>query len=268
MVDLEALRRIPKLEFHCHLEGSLTPELAFELAQKNGVDLGVSSPQELRARYDFPTFHDFLMLFGDLTFVLAEPDDFRTAVLGYARQASTDGVIYAELTLTLGTHVHFKGLDPIKILEAVADGAAEAMDRHGIMIRFILDHVRSFPEDQCAESVEWCKLGAPLGVVGLGLGGPEAGWLASRFDTQIRQALDAGISFVPHAGEAAGPESIWDALKYSPRRIGHGLSAIQDAELIDTLANSRVMIELCIGSEQHGAATCAKLRRTSGARLS
>ena len=221
------------------------PELILKLAQENGVDIGASDHDELCRKLRFDDFQSFLMLFGELTFVLAKPDDFRAAVLSYAAQAARDGVVYAELTVTLGTHVHFKGLDPLQILEALGQGAAEAEDQFAIMIRYVLDHVRSFPQERFDETVHWCMMGRPYGVVGLGLGGPEAGWPASTYDSGLRRAADLGIPFVPHAGEAAGAESVWDAIRYNPPRIGHGLAAQSDERLIRQLANDRVMIELC-----------------------
>lgn len=246
--DLERLRSIPKVELHVHLEGSIGPALLLDLASRNGLDLKARSIAELDKRFDFQSFHDFLMLFGDLTYALCKPEDFTEAVLSYAASASADGVIYCEMTVTLDTHVKYKSLDPLEIMKALWIGAQEAERRYGVMVRFVIDYVRSFPAQGFRETIEHCLIGRKYGVVALGFGGPEEGFPPSRFDTELRYARSLGIPFVPHAGEAADARSIWDALGYSPRRIGHGIAAAEDPELLAIMRDDRVMIEVCLSS--------------------
>ena len=231
-----------------HLEGSLTPDLSLELARKNDVDIGVRAREDVAALYDFVDFEHFLRLYGELTFLLAEPEDFRTAVLSYAQHMTDVGAIYAELTLTLGTHVHFKGLDPDAVMRAAWAGAQQAEADYGVVIRFILDHVRSFSLERCYETVNWCQQYRRYGVVGLGLAGPEAGWPCSTYRPALELAADLGIPFVPHAGEADGPDAIWNTLEFQPRRIGHAVTAIEDPDLLRTLHERDTMVEICASS--------------------
>ncbi len=144
-VDLERLRSIPKVELHVHLEGSIGPARLLELAKRNGLDVRADSVGDLDRRFDFESFHDFLVLFGELTYALSQPSDFTEAVVAYAETAAADGVIYCEMTVTLSTHVKFKNLDPVEIMRALLAGAQEAQQRYGVMVRFIVDYVRSFP---------------------------------------------------------------------------------------------------------------------------
>lgn len=218
------VRALPKLEFHVHLEGTVA-----------------AAPDE----EPFTDFDSFLTTFGRLTFRLATLDDFRRAVIAYGRNLDGDGGVYAEVTLTLSTHVHKKGLDPEAVMRACWAGAQEVERETGVIIRFILDHVRNHPVERGEEVLEWCVAFQDLGVVALGLGGQERGYPASKHDRMLRRALRLGVPFVPHAGEAAGPEQIRDALAYEPRRLGHAVSAWLDPRLPSELARRGLMIESC-----------------------
>lgn len=215
---------LPKLEFHVHLEGTVTAAADTE---------------------PFTDFDSFLATFGRLTFRLATLDDFRRAVIAYGRELAGGGGVYAEVTLTLSTHVHKKGLDPEAVMRACWAGAQEVEQETGAIIRFILDHVRNHPAERGEEVLEWCVAFQDLGVVALGLGGQERGYPASSHDRMLRRAQRLGVPFVPHAGEAAGPEGIRDALSYEPRRLGHAVSAWLDPLLPGELARRGIMIEAC-----------------------
>jgi adenosine deaminase len=245
---IEELCAIPKVELHVHLEGSMVPELTLALARKHRIDIGARTVDEIQAQYEFTDFMHFLRAYAELSKVLAEPDDFRVAVLSYGREAAAHGAIYAELTLTLMTHVLGKGMDAGEVMRAAWQGAIEAEAEAGIVVRFILDHVRGFPVEQCLQTLEWCDRFRDCGVVALGLGGPEDGWPASIYREAITRAAEVGITFVPHAGEASGPASIRDALEFAPPRIGHGVSAAQDLELVELLAKTGTMVEICATS--------------------
>lgn len=218
------LRGLPKLEFHVHLEGTV-----------------VAVPDE----EPFTDFDSFLTAFGRLTFRLAAVEDFQRAVLAYGRDLARDGGVYAEVTVTLSTHVHKKSLDPEAVMRACWAGAQEVERETGAIIRFILDHVRNHPVERGEEVLDWCAAFRDLGVVAIGLGGREPGYPASRHDRMLRRAQRLGVPFVPHAGEAAGPEQIRDALAYEPRRLGHAVSAWLDPRLPGELARRGIMIEAC-----------------------
>ncbi|MGW4790858.1 adenosine deaminase family protein [Nonomuraea sp. NPDC004297] len=223
-VDSARVKALPKLEFHVHLEGTVA-------ASPDGQS--------------FTDFDSFLTTFGQLTFRLATLDDFRRAVIAYGRRLVGDGGVYAEVTLTLSTHVHKKGLDPEAVMQACWAGAKQVERETGAIIRFVLDHVRNHSAERGDEVLEWCVAFRDLGVVALGLGGQERGYPASRHDRMLRRAQRLGVPFVPHAGEAAGPEQIRDALSYEPRRIGHAVSAWLDPRLPGELAHRGIMIEAC-----------------------
>jgi len=218
------VRAMPKLEFHVHLEGTV-----------------VAAPYQDQ----FTDFDSFLAAFGRHTFRLATVEDFRRAVIAYGRNLAHDGGVYAEVTLTLSTHVHKKGLDPETVMRACWAGAQELERETGVIIRFVLDHVRNHPVERGEEVLDWCLAFRDLGVVALGLGGQEHGHPASSHHRMLRRAQRLGVPFVPHAGEAAGPEQIRDALCYEPRRLGHAVTAWLDPLLPGELTRRGVMIEAC-----------------------
>jgi adenosine deaminase len=239
------LRAIPKVELHVHLEGSVHEELSLELARKNNVDIGAATATEVRKLYEFTDFEHFLQLYGKLAMLFAEPADFATAVRSYGARVAADNVIYAEMTLSLGTHCQCRTMDPEAVLREMWDAAQQVEAEHGVVIRFVLDHVRSYPAEWCAQLVDWCVQFRALGVIALGLAGPEQGWPASTYGDAIVRARELGVPFVPHAGEADGPDAIRDALNFTPRRIGHGTSVRADPSLAAELLAADVLVEAC-----------------------
>lgn len=242
---LEAIRRIPKAELHVHLEGSVRPATLLQLSRKHGMDLGCSTQEDVLELYRFRDFKHFMDLYGALTFALREPEDFALVTYELGETAFLQGVRYVEATFTAGTHFRFKGIPFDELMDAVSEGALRAFRDYGVVVKFILDHVRGFSVEACYQTAEWCVSGASHGVVGLGLAGFEPGWLASTYGGAIKWALERDIPFVPHAGEVVGPEGMWDALTFRPRRIGHGVRAIEDDALIDELRSRGTVLEIC-----------------------
>jgi adenosine deaminase len=130
-------------------------------------------------------------------------------------------------------------------MAAVAAGADVAHARHGVEMRFIIDHVRGFPVEDCMQTAEWCSSARNRGVVAMGLAGFEPDRPASMYDEVLRWLQKENVPFVPHAGEAVGPEGVWDALIYNPRRIGHGFRSAEDSELMKVLVDRGIALELC-----------------------
>jgi adenosine deaminase len=244
--ELDALiKALPKAELHVHLEGSIQPETLLLLAQQNGIDLGCKDEDTLRAMYSYRDFSHFIKLYGVLTAVLRKPEDFMLITEELGLGAAQQGTYYLEVTFSAAIHHRRKGLPFDEIMDAIAEGAARVQQQVGVEMRFILDHVRGYPLEYCQRTAEWCVQGRDKGIVALGLGGYEPDWPASLYAEAIRWVQSHGLSFVPHAGEAVGPEGIWDALQFNPPRIGHGFRAIEDPILVDTLRKREITLEIC-----------------------
>lgn len=241
----ELISLMPKAELHVHLEGSIRPETFLLLAKKNKIDVPITDLAGVREYFKFTSFEHFMQLYGETTYVLAEPADFTLITIQLAEDLAASAVGYAEVTFTAGTHLRFKGLPFDDVMAAIAEGARQAESKHGVTLRFVIDHVRGFPIEDCMQTAEWCKAGRDRGVVAMGLAGYEPDRPASMYDEVLRWLEAEDIPFVPHAGEVVGPDGIWDALVYNPRRIGHGFRAAEDPELLKVLASRGIGLELC-----------------------
>lgn len=239
------IKALPKAELHVHLEGSIRPKTLLFLAQQNGIDLACTDEETLQAIYSYSDFSHFIELYGMVSSVLRKPEDFMLITKELGLEAAQQNTRYLEVTFSAAIHHRRKGIPFDEMMDAIAGGASAVRQQVGVEMRFILDHVRGYPIEYCQRTAEWCLQGREKGIVALGLGGYEPGWPASLYAEAIHWVQSHGLSFVPHAGEAVGPEGIWDALQFNPPRIGHGFRAIEDPILIDTLREREITLEVC-----------------------
>ena len=247
--ELESrLRALPKLELHVHLEGSIPPELMLLLARRNRLRLPFDHPQQFHRSLKYRRFKDFSDRLALAVHGLRQPQDFHDAVVVMGEGMVRQNIRYAEVTWTPQFYLHGRGALKIETIVAAMNVARAGLEaRHGLVLRWIPDLVRRFP--RAAQAVtEWaCSAEArAAGVVALGLGGPEAGHPAADFAALFRKARAAGLPANPHAGEGAGPQSVWQTLEaLSPSRIGHGVRSIEDPALVEHLAQMGLHLEVC-----------------------
>ena len=233
----------PKIELHVHLEGTVRPETLLEIAQRNGYELPVDSADELRALYEYRDFAHFIEVFMLTSSALERAEDFRQIVVEYAEEAAQHGAVYLEAIFALGL---WRGLDSDVVFSGVCDGADEARERYGIEIRLTPDIARVYSLDEALTVVRYAIKYRDRGVVGVGLGGPEAEHPPEPYAPAFDLARAEGLASVPHAGEHAGPSSIRGALDaLGARRIRHGIRAIEDPALLQELADRRVVLDVC-----------------------
>ncbi|MEU7895900.1 adenosine deaminase [Nonomuraea sp. NPDC049152] len=240
---------LPKVELHVHLEGSLRPATLFALARRNGVDLSAQSPDDLAALYRFDGFDDFARLFMTGLDVLRTAEDFADTTAALAAELAAQNVRYAEVTTT-PLHHHRRGV----ALEAYAAGLEEGRRRartdHGVELGWICDISRESEDPGSHFTVDFL-LGrtAPQGIVGLGLGGVETGFPPELFASSFAKAKANGLASLPHAGETAGAESVWGALRtLKADRIGHGIRCLDDPALVAHLVEHRIPLEVALSS--------------------
>jgi len=241
------LRQLPKAELHLHLEGMLLPERVLSLAKKYSVALDAD---ELHSRYDLRGFSQFLELYKWATSYLREPDDYALLAQDAASALHEQGVIYAEITLSIGVMLlrkqnvaaNFRAIRRVFQRHA----AAGPQSRKGPQVQFIFDAVRQFG---AAPAMEVAHLASDLhndGVVAFGLGGDELSLPLSEFRRAYRFASERGLHLVCHAGETGGPEQIKDAIDIlGAERIGHGIAAIRSSAIMNTLASRKIPLEIC-----------------------
>ena len=241
----EFARRMPKAELHVHLEGAIRPATLLELAQRNAVTLPVHNEREIAEFYHFRDFARFVEVYLQTTACLQTPDDYRLVAYRFGSNCAEQNVRYAEVFFTVASNMRMTGLSWETILGALNQGRAQANAEFGVDWRWMLDISREKPETQDAV-VDIALAARSLGVVALGLGGPEAEYPAELFQRAFERARRAGLPRVPHAGETAGPESVWAALHLlNADRIGHGVRAVESPDLIEHLRRMQIPLDVC-----------------------
>lgn len=230
------LLEIPKAELHLHLEGSVEPETLHELDPATPVE-------EFRALYQYADFDAFLKAFGVIGKRLRSPADYALITRRLLQRLEAQNVRYAEIILAAGV-VLWKGQEFAPIFDAVRDAAADSP----VEVHWILDAVRQFGPEQGMQVAQWAAERVGRGVVALGIGGSEERGPAEWFTEAYAFARDAGLRRVAHAGESTGPESIWAALKLGAERIGHGIAAVKDPDLLRHLREHDIPLEICVTS--------------------
>jgi aminodeoxyfutalosine deaminase len=257
MTDLAAfVRGLPKAELHLHLEGSVTPGLARRLARRRRVVLpGVADHEDetadVRQAFPFTDFSGFLRLYLAIASCLREAEDFQEIVEALGAGLHAQGVGYAEVTFTPALH-RSRGVADEVMLEGLRVGRKQVLERHDVLVRWVFDVVRIFPEQAeptlaFARAVERVDPGA---VVGLGLAGPEdrPHAIAPLVETFARAKAE-GLHVLPHAGELAGSERIWEVVReLGAERIGHGVRCLEDPALVEYLRENGIALEVCPSS--------------------
>lgn len=242
------IRALPKVELHVHLEGSIRPSTLLALARRHAVDLPASTLDELREFYRFTDFAHFIRVYSVIINCLRTPDDFALIAEEFGAEMAAQRIRYAEVTWSPITHTARTGYSFADLLAGVNRGRALARVRYGVEMRWITDVVRNLHGrvENGEQTVEMAIAGRDSGVVALGLGGMETGFPPELFEAAFDRALAHGLHSVPHAGEAAGPESVWGALRsLKAERIGHGVRAIEDPALVAHLRDRQIPLEVC-----------------------
>jgi len=227
---------LPKAELHLHLEGSVTPELMHELAPE-------ASTEEIRAKFDFHTFPDFLECYKWVVGYLRTPGDYARVTRRLLESLLQQNVRYVEITISAGMII-WKKQEFRPIYEAVQREAT----RSTVEVRWNLDAIRHFGADHAMQVAELAAERIADGVVSFGIGGDEERGPADWFTEVYRFASAHGLRLTAHAGETAGPESVWAALRLGAERIGHGIRAVDDQALVRYLRDRSVPLEICISS--------------------
>ncbi len=237
------IRSLPKAELHLHIEGTLEPELLFELATRNGVETRFPNVDALRAAYDFTDLQSFLDIYYQGAGVLQTAADFRDLTEAYLGRAAADGVRRAEIFFDPQTHTE-RGI----ALETVLDGIGAALDRSeevGISSGLILCFLRHLSEAEAMATLE-AALPHKDRLLGVGLDSSELGHPPEKFAKVFALAREEGLRTVAHAGEEGPPEYIWQALDVlGAERIDHGYRATEDPALMARLATDQVPLTMC-----------------------
>jgi adenosine deaminase len=250
-VDRELLRRLPKAELHCHLDGSVRPETLLELARERGVDLPRSDAASLR---DFMTvrdarnLEDYLARFTVTLSVMQRADALERIAFELAEDAHRDGVLYLETRFAPVLNIR-EGLQPQDVVAAAIRGLQRAEAQYGITGRVIVTALRDLDPQVSLVMAELAVAFRDRGVVGFDLAGSEAGHPAGAHAAAFAHARAHDMACTCHAGEGDGAHSVREALQSCcAHRVGHGTRLIEDPSLMNYVADRGIPIEICLTS--------------------
>lgn len=250
---------MPKAELHVHLEGAIRPETVLKLAERHDkIDaLPGDDAETLRNWFTFTDFAHFIDVYLTIQDLIRSAEDFALIAYECGRDMAAQNIRYRECTVTPYTHITLqpKGLTIDDLLDGLENGRRSAQDDFGVEMRWVFDCHRnlSFPQDDpsrydpapAEKTLAFARRGIDRGVVGFGLGGDEVGAPPEPFAHAFHQAKETGLLSVPHAGETAGPQSVWGAVvALKADRIGHGVRAIEDPELLALLKERQIPLEI------------------------
>jgi aminodeoxyfutalosine deaminase len=253
---------LPKAELHLHLEGTVDPPTLAELSRrhptplpttnnryKNLDDSGrVFSEEEARALYEYKNFTGFLWAFKAVTERLRTAEDYELVTYRMMQKLHAQNVLHAEVYISVGV-VQWRGQEFASLFEGAERGRQRGRRDFGMSLYWIFDAVRHFGVDEARKVVDEAIRLNDRNVAGIGIGGDERRAGPEQFREVYSHAAQHGLRLTVHAGETVGPESIWAALReLKADRIGHGLHAVDDPELVRYLAEKQIPVEVCITS--------------------
>jgi len=247
---------LPKAELHLHLEGSIQPVTVCALIARHGLTM---TDAEVRQRYTYHDFHGFIEAFKWVTSFLREPQDYTLIARDLAEHLLSQNVVYTEVTLSIGVML-LRKQQPEANFEALLR-VTEPFERRGLRFRWIFDAARQFGAEAAMNVVESARRCGSREIVAFGVGGDELSIPTEAFRPAYENAAELGLHRVMHAGEVGGPEKIREAIDLlGAERIGHGIAAIHDPALMDMLAERRIPLEVCPGSNLKTGALARQLR--------
>jgi len=264
---------LPKAELHLHLEGTVEPTTLLELAErhpepfspaansryKDVSEIFFTQPGATEKLYQYSDFAGFLTAFKTVSEQMRAPEDYELVTYKMMERLRGEGVLHAEVYVSAGI-IQWRGQQFEPFLEAIEVGRKHGAEDFGVSVLWIIDAVRHFGVDAVKRVAEGTiRLRKRYdSIAGIGIGGDEARGPAEQFRSIYAKAKDNGLHLLAHAGESVGPESIWAALNIGAERIGHGLNAIADPDLVQELAERQVPIEINITSNLR-TGCCRKL---------
>jgi adenosine deaminase/aminodeoxyfutalosine deaminase len=239
------LRTLPKAELHLHLEGAIEPATLLELRQRHGMPGADLASCE--ALYRYADFQAFLMAFKSVTEHLRTPEDYELVTYRLMERLQSENILHAEVFVSVGVCL-WRGQDFAVLFEGMERGRERGARDFGVSLLWIFDAVRQFGTEPAQRVAELAVQYRDRKVVAFGIGGDESRGAPELFREVFAFAADHGLHRTAHGGETTPPESIWGALNFGAERIGHGLTAAQDVELLEELSQRQIPVEICITS--------------------
>lgn len=243
-LSINWLNGLPKVELHLHLEGSLEPELLFELAVRNQITLPYANLDEVKAAYQFTQLQDFLDIYYQAAQVLITEQDFYDLTWAYLLKCKAQNVVHVEPFFDPQTHTD-RGVKFATVIQGIQRALEDGWQQLGISSELIMCFLRHLSEEQAIATLNQAKPFLKY-IKGVGLDSSELGFPPENFTRVFAQARELGLLTVAHAGEEGPAEYIWGALnELKVSRIDHGVNAIQDSRLMDHLKDKQIPLTVC-----------------------
>ena len=240
------IQEIPKVELHLHLEGAIPLETIFKLIQRAGGEQSIKNLDDLSKKLTYTDFTNFIDVWTWKNTFIREEEDFEEIAYRVLESLSKQNVKYVEAFYSPGDFWRVD-LSVQGITEYLIKGKETAYRDFGIQSELIIDLIRDHGPERSMQYLEEVTPYLGKGVIGIGLGGSEQSFPAEPYALVYKEARDRGFRLTAHAGEAAGANSIWAAVeKLGVERIGHGVRANEDSELISLLKERQIPLEMCV----------------------
>ncbi len=238
------IEKMPKVELHMHIEGSLEPEMMMQLSEKNGVALPYDTLDEIKAAYHFNDLTDFVNLYLQGTEVIRSAEDFHTLTVAYLKKCQQQNVQHTEVFCDIRTYTD-RGFSPDMEIEGIAEGFKTGQQEFGITGGMIPCFIRHLGLDAAKE--DWALLKRfKDDILGIGLAAVEVPYPPSMFKELFNEVRDEGLKILAHAGEEGDASYIWSAIKdLKVDRIDHGIRCLDDPKLIEYLQKHQTPLTVC-----------------------
>ncbi|MHA2810953.1 adenosine deaminase [Vibrio campbellii] len=238
------IQGLPKVELHLHIEGSLEPELLFELAQRNNIDIPYESPQELRKAYEFEDLQSFLDIYYQGANALRTEQDFYDLTWAYLERCKADNVIHTEIFFDPQTHTD-RGIEFETVINGIHRAMQDGNEQLGITSQIIACFLRHLSEESAIDTLQ-SIIKHQDKIIGVGLDSSELGHPPEKFKRAFQQAKDARLLTVAHAGEEGPAQNIVDSVEMlRVSRVDHGVRCVEDESLMDALIESKMPLTVC-----------------------
>jgi len=238
------IRKIPKAELHLHIEGSFQPELMFEIARRNQIDIKYKSVEELRRAYQFNCLQDFLDIYYTGACVLTTEQDFHDLTMAYFDECEKENILFTEIMFDPQTHTK-RGIPFATVIKGIQKAREEAKEKYGIESLLIMSYLRHLSEADAFETLEQSLPFKHL-IYSVGLDSSEKGNPPSKFKRVFEASAKHGYTVVAHAGEEGGADYVWEAInELEIARIDHGTNSLRDEKLIAEIIKRDLALTVC-----------------------
>ena len=240
----EKIRRLPKLEQHIHIIGSVKPETLLSIVEDSGAEAPFKNIEEVKNFFQYSDFPHFINVYSAINDCVTDPKYYERITYEMLESEAACNVKHVEAIFSPNDHVR-RGLSYGEMLDAINKGIRRAKRKFGVSCTIQVDFVRNYGPEVASKELGWIKRKGD-NIVAVDLGGSEGDFPPEPYEAAYKKAADLGLHLVAHAGEAAGPESIWGAVKtLNVERIGHAVTAAKDPALLKEIRSRGISIETC-----------------------